>query len=167
MVSSRMFVTKQFGDEQRRGSKRTMRDCRSIAFMVHNLDKKINRRLVAYGAALGIDDVTIMNGWIIGYLYDHQDQDTYQRDIEAEFSIARSTVTGIIQVMEKKGFIKRETVASDARLKKLVLTPKGVDIHQRTISDFDAVERDLLKGLTKEDLDNFTAIYEKLLNNIE
>ena len=84
-----------------------MRDCRSIAFMVHNLDKKINRRLVAYGAALGIDDVTIMNGWIIGYLYDHQDQDTYQRDIEAEFSIARSTVTGIIQVMEKKGFIKR------------------------------------------------------------
>lgn len=43
-----------------------------------------------YGAALGIDELTIMKpGWIIGYLYDHQDQDTYQRDIEAEFSIAR------------------------------------------------------------------------------
>lgn len=66
MVSSRMFVTKQFGYEQRRDSKRTMRDCRSIAFMVHNLDKKITAVWMAYGAALGIDDVTIMNGWIIG-----------------------------------------------------------------------------------------------------
>ena len=135
MVSSRMFVTKQFGYEQRRDSKRTMRDCRSIAFMVHNLDKKINRRLVAYGAALGIDDVTIMNGWIIGYLYKNQDRDVYQKDLETEFQITRSTVTSILKLMEKKGYIERVSVEKDARLKKLVLTEKAKKIQRQNFID--------------------------------
>ena len=167
MVSSRMFVTKQFGYEQRRDSKRTMRDCRSIAFMVHNLDKKINRRLVAYGAALGIDDVTIMNGWIIGYLYDHQDQDTYQRDIEAEFSIARSTATGILKLMEKKGYIRRVSVERDARLKKLELTALGVNMEEGTIRNINQMETLLRQGISDEELEVFFRVIRKMRSNIE
>ena len=38
--------------------------------------------------------------------------------------MARSTVTGVVKLMERKGLIRRESVSSDARLKKLVLTEK-------------------------------------------
>ena len=31
----------------------------------------------------------------------------FQRDIEREFSITRSTVTNILQLMERKGYIQR------------------------------------------------------------
>lgn len=144
-----------------------MKDRHGIAFKIHALDNMITRRLVAYGAAMGIDDLTIMNGWIIGYLWRNQDRDVYQRDIEAEFSIARSTVTGIIKLMEKKGFLRRESVASDARLKKLVLTPKGMEIHRRTVSDFETVEKELSGGLTPEELQALEDIFEKLKKNVE
>ena len=73
------------------------------------------------------DEVTRKNGWIIGYLADNRDKDIFQKDIENKFSIRRSTVSGILQLMEKKGYVKREGVAYDARLKKLTLTEKAWD----------------------------------------
>ena len=42
----------------------------------------------------------------------------FQKDIEQRFAVGRSTVTNLIQLMEKKGFVKRESVKQDARLKK-------------------------------------------------
>ena len=68
-------------------------------------------------------ETTGMQGWIIGFLHRNEDRDMFQRDVEAEFNIRRSTATGILQLMEKNGFLLREPVAYDARLKKLVLTP--------------------------------------------
>ena len=44
----------------------------------------------------------MMQSWIIRFLYEHSEEDIYQRDIEAEFSIARSTATGILKLMEKE-----------------------------------------------------------------
>ncbi|MDY3917902.1 MAG: MarR family transcriptional regulator [Candidatus Limivivens sp.] len=144
-----------------------MKPKRTVGFVVHSLDNMINRRLLAYGASLGIDNLTLMNGWIIGYLCDNPDRDIFQRDIEAEFSIARSTVTGIIKLMEKKGYLRRESVPNDARLKKLVLTPKGIDIHQKTLHDFATVEAELTRGITPEELETFYTIIEKLRKNVE
>ena len=66
-----------------------------------------------------------MQGWIIGYLYQNRDKEVFQRDIQEQFSIRRSTVTGILQLMEKNGLITRSSVERDARLKKLELTPPG------------------------------------------
>ena len=51
--------------------------------------------------------------------------DIYQKDIEKAFQIRRSSATGILQLLEKNGFIYRETVEWDARLKKLLPTPKS------------------------------------------
>ena len=51
--------------------------------------------------------------------------DIYQKDVEKEFQIRRSTATGTLQILEKNGFIRREPVKQDARLKKLVPTDKA------------------------------------------
>ena len=48
-----------------------------------------------------------------------------RKDIEEEFQIRKSTVTGILQLMEKNGFIYRESVEKDARLKRIVPTKKA------------------------------------------
>lgn len=41
----------------------------------------------------------------------------YQKDIEEEFQIRKSTATGMLQLLEKNGFIVRESEKKDARLK--------------------------------------------------
>ena len=92
-----------------------------IGFENKRLENEIHSRMTAYRAAMGGEELTMMQSWIIRFLYEHSEEDIYQRDIEAEFSIARSTATGILKLMEKRGYIRRVSVERDARLKKLEL----------------------------------------------
>ena len=101
-----------------------------IGFEIRRLDHMLGRNLQARVKAAGLDEVTIMHGWIIRYLYANREKDIFQKDMEQHFSIGRSTVTNIIQLMEKKGFVARESVEHDARLKKVILTEKGIRSHE-------------------------------------
>ncbi|WP_125770926.1 MarR family winged helix-turn-helix transcriptional regulator [Companilactobacillus furfuricola] len=62
-------------------------------------------------------------------------EDIFQKDIEAEFNIRRSTATNILKIMEKKELIKRESVESDSRLKKIVVLDKSLRL-QHNIDEF-------------------------------
>ena len=89
----------------------------------------------------------------------------YQRDLEARFHTNRSSITTMLQGMEQSGFITREVVAKDARLKSLVPTEKGrqcaAAIHQ-CISDF---EHDLQNGVSAQELEAIQAPSHKLIEN--
>lgn len=89
-----------------------------IGYENKRLENELHSRMAAYRASVGGEDLTMMQCWIIRFLYEHEEEEVYQRDIEAEFSIARSTATGILKLMEKKGYIRRVSVERDARLKK-------------------------------------------------
>ena len=113
-----------------------------IGFENKRLENEIHSRMTAYRAAMGGEELTMMQSWIIRFLYEHSEEDIYQRDIEAEFSIARSTATGILKLMEKRGYIRRVSVERDARLKKLELTDvmNGTleEIQQKIVDRFSA-----------------------------
>lgn len=72
------------------------------------------------------DSLTVMQKHILKFiLLETLHREIYQKDIEEEFQIRKSTVTGILQLMEKNGFIYRESVEKDARLKRIVPTKKA------------------------------------------
>ena len=52
---------------------------------------------------------------VIDFITNHVAQEVFQRDIEHEFEIQRSTTTVLLQRMEKKGLIERHTSSKDAR----------------------------------------------------
>ena len=87
-----------------------------IPAQLRRVDNLIFRRLNQFSRANGVEQTTPMHGWIIEYLYRHRDEPVFQRDIEREFSITRSTVTNILQLMERKGYIERQSVPQVARL---------------------------------------------------
>ena len=67
-------------------------------------------------------------------------QDVYHRDIEKLFGIRRSSVTSVVSHLEQNGYITRQAVSGDARLKRLVLTEKGRVVSQQmahAIDEFD------------------------------
>ena len=137
-----------------------------IGFEIRRLDHMLGRNMQAHVRAAGIDEVTLMHGWIIRYLYTNQDKDVFQKDIEQYFSIGRSTVTNIIQLMERKGYIARESVEHDARLKKVVLTEKGIR-NQEMLEDLvESLDTRLVDGITDEELYVFYSVIEKLKRNL-
>ena len=79
-------------------------------------------------------------------------RDVYQKDIEKEFQIRRSTATATLQLLEKKGFICRETVEWDARFKKLIPTEKTEKLREQITSNTQYKENLLRTGIDEEDL---------------
>ena len=78
---------------------------REIGLEIKTLSNLIERKMhqVAHGPEGEGDEpaCTKMQGMIIEYLYSNRAKgDLFQRDVEARFSIRRSTATGLLQLME-------------------------------------------------------------------
>lgn len=140
---------------------------RDVGREIHALSNLLGRRIEAEKKQKGMQNVTPMQTWIIGYLHEHKGQDIFQRDIERDFTITRSTVTGILKLMEKNGLIYRVSVPEDARLKKLILTKTGEAMHQAVRQHIDDTERMLVQGFTEEEVDNFMSMMDRVRVNLE
>ena len=134
---------------------------------IRSLDNMLMRNLFCQVKKFGLDEMTVMHGWIIGFLYNNRDRDIFQKDVETEFSIGRSTVTNILKLMEKKGYIRREAVPQDGRLKRLVLLGKGMALNQTMRELAARLDADTMKGITDEELDVFYGVIRKLKENLE
>ena len=51
---------------------------RKIGPEIHCTDLKLSRNLSAHVRKSGVDEVTMMHGWIIRYLYENREQDIFQ-----------------------------------------------------------------------------------------
>ncbi|MBQ3489355.1 MAG: MarR family transcriptional regulator [Clostridia bacterium] len=113
------------------------------------------------------DEATGNNMFIIGYLAHHKNRDIFQKDLEEFFSVRRSTMSNIILRMEQKGFLLREPVLYDRRLKKLVLTEKGEKLHTMMESVVFQTEEKLTLGFSAEEKATLSQLLEKLRQNLE
>ncbi len=140
---------------------------KDIGFNIRRLFNLIRRDVEKCRDKIGIDSTENVNGWAIGYLYDNRDKDIFQKDFENEFSIRPPTASKLLKTMEQKGFIERISVENDARLKKITLTKKAIDIHEKIIADIKNRELRLRKGISEEEINNFLNTLKKLTLNLE
>lgn len=142
-------------------------DYKRIGFEVRRLNHLIGSYLDAGVKKEGIDEITLMHGWAIRYLYENRNEDVFQKDLEKQFCIARSTVTNIIQLLEEKGLVRREFVKSDARLKKVILTQKGIESHEKIEELITRMNMQMVEGIANEELEIFLKVAEQIRENVE
>lgn len=138
-----------------------------VAKTIKKLSNQLSRVLDHSPELKADNNVTGMQRWVIGYLAHGSKGDVYQKDIEKEFDIRRSTASGILRLMEENGLIKREPVSTDARLKKIVLTEKAKQFHQKIEVEVVKMEHIVTDSLTKEEVDVFLAVADKISHNLE
>lgn len=139
---------------------------RHLGLEVHRLEKLMARQRGYSAAHQDADRQTGMHGYLLRYLYENQERDVFQRDIEKAFSISRSSVTVTLQLMEKNGLIRRESVVQDARLKRIVLTQKARDLHRQIEADILAFESNLARGISEEEQEVFLRVAKKMQENL-
>lgn len=124
---------------------------RHLGKELHQTSNKIRRQIDRISLAHGL---TGFQGIVLDYLLCREGP-TLQRDIEQEFDIRRSTVSKMLALLEKDGFIYRESVAGDARQRRVAVTEKGRAVHsavgvevnryeQRVLDSLSPAERELL-----------------------
>ena len=116
-------------------------------------------------AALEKMELTAAQGRIMGYLA-HQEQPPCPRDIEAEFQLSHPTVSGLLQRLEQKGFIRLQADAQDRRCKRVCILPKGREclelMHDTILSN----ERRIVEGFTPEEQEQFSDLLHRAITNM-
>lgn len=104
--------------------------------------------------------------FLLDYLYHQGDQPVYQKDLEAVFSIRRSSVTGILNNLEQKDLIQRQSVSGDARLKRLVLTKKALELQPEISALLNQIGEAAFSGVSEQEILQFSHTVEKLKENL-
>ena len=109
-----------------------------------------------------------MQSRVIYYILVHsKDGPVFQRDIETVFGFSRSTVTGLLQSMERSGIILRESVESDARLKRIVPTEKAVCLDAQVTACLKETDRLLTRGLSSGQMQLFKEVAAQMSKNLD
>lgn len=128
------------------------------------LSNRIKRKMRSAAESLGITDT---QGRVLKYIWEEsKSREVFQKDIEDEFDIRRSSVTQIIQLLERDGLIVRESVQRDARLKKLVLTEKAIEIQKVMNGKVRELEAEMQKDISPEEKELFLKILCKIRKNV-
>lgn len=133
---------------------------------VRSLSNVIMRYIESRYLPRGLDRITVNNSWILEYLMENRGRDIFARDIEDEFSVTRSTVSKVIEIMEGKDLIQRESVNYDARLKKLVLTQKAYKFYDQIQHKQSEFEMIILKDFSDKECEMLLSFLQRMKSNI-
>ena len=137
-----------------------MRRERHIGYEIKALSNLMRRKMWEQAGRPDCDEFTEMQG------IRNRDQEIFQKTLEEVFSIRRSTASRLLKNMEAEGLIVRLPVSRDARLKRVMVTPKAEALNQQAAIRIQYVEAALTRGLTQAELDQFMATVEKLKHNL-
>ena len=139
-----------------------------LGFRIRSLWQQVKRLMNRHLTENDGYGLTGMQFAIVSYIAkESTERDVFQKDLEQKFDIRKSTVTGILNTMERDGLLLRETVPYDARLRKMILTDKALQAKKNSEQVIDTVENQLSKGLTEEEIATFLTILEKISKNAE
>ncbi|XTR38156.1 MarR family winged helix-turn-helix transcriptional regulator [Paraclostridium tenue] len=114
------------------------------------------------------DNLTVSQAYVIDFISNEgKDKEIFQKDLEREFDLKRSSISLMLNNMEKSDLIERVPVTEDARLKKIILTQKSIKIYEKISTAIDSIENKLSENITQEEIKVFQSVLDKIRNNLE
>lgn len=144
-----------------------------ILYQIKTLDKMIFRKICSREDMLRAKDALINKTMtptqmqIIEYILEHDGSCVYQKDLENVLKLRRATVSGVLQTMEKNGFIERVIDKNDTRVKKIILNKKTSKIFYERSEKIKTMENNIKKGISQEELETFFRVILKMQHNIQ
>ena len=133
--------------------------------LINKISIRLRRRSEKMGKNLGITEV---QGRILDFiLVDGRDRPLYQKDVEKEFGLRPSTATELLKTLESRKMIQRVSSEEDGRDKKIQFTEAAEDIRLALQQEIQKTEGLLVEGISREDLNTFMKVAEKMLENLE
>lgn len=130
------------------------------------LSKEIAQILLRQGAPFTKSQIEV-----VIYLYHHQDQVVYQRDLPDVLEITRPTANGLVKRLIQKDAVKLIEDPDDSRLKRIKLMPlviAGIDSRTAAfVKEFNQMEGKMTKGFTQKQRDELDQLIVKAIKNLE
>ena len=131
-------------------------------FRLNNaLIKQKNRNMAEYGLTSIQADV------LVYVLMNYKQREVNQLDVQAVFKLTNPTVSGIVDRLEEKGFIKRVRSEKDARFRSLVAMPKGIALEETLCHSAAEAENYLVQNMSEAEQTEFERLLKIALDTME
>lgn len=129
------------------------------------LNRKMRRHFDSYFADTAL---TSIQGFALHYIIvESEYKDVFPKDLEEFLQIKGSSVTSLINNLEKNGYLYRESISQDGRYKKLVLTEKTQKIKGEIAQKINDYIESMFVGIPVQDLEVFERVIVQMTKNIE
>ena len=108
----------------------------------HRVFQEVSKRLEPF-------DVTPVQQGVLYCLW--KGDKTTPKEIAAELKLENSTISGILDRMEKKDLLKRQVSIEDRRYIEVVLTEKGAALEKPVLDTIDTANIDILADIPDEE----------------
>lgn len=89
-----------------------------------------------------------------------------QKDLERYEKVSHPTMTGILQRLESKGFVKCCTSEVDKRFKKISCTEKSVGMNKKLEQKDNQIFKEICKGFSENEIKTFNSFLDRIIENI-
>ncbi len=137
----------------------------AIVKSIYRLRSRIDNFLSENIEKAGAKGLMVSHGNILVQLYKEDRQPMAK--IAAEIGKCKSTVTTLVDKLEKVEFVKREVNPEDVRVKNLALTPKGMAFQEDFWKISDKLNVILWQDFTEKEKEKFLLCIEKMDKNIQ
>ena len=116
------------------------------------------------GISVCIDNFT--QAQAVCFIGDNKDREVSQKDIEKALNLSKSSVSSLIDTLEKKGVIQREASFLDARRNVIRLSQNTLDsisIIENNILD---LNNNMINNISEDKLNTFFEVLDLMKDNI-
>ena len=133
---------------------------RIFGVLIKQANNAIVRDADKYAQEFGLTGMQIS---IIDFLSRNEDnRNIFQKNIEKEFNIRRASATSALKLMEKKDLIVRVPMVEDARLKRIILTPKSRKLATKLQNYFSKTEKKIADAVGEENVQAIKVSLKKI-----
>ena len=136
----------------------------SPGFIIHKLDSYLKLGLYRAFQAKGLD-FTAEQWGVLFRLYDCEG--VHQSELGVRSGKDRHNITRILNILEKKGFIRRVLDKADKRRYNIYLTRKSLEIKEKLTSTVLDFLEEAFTGLTKKDIIAMKRMHEHIIKNVD
>ena len=118
-----------------------------------------------FAQRVGTLRVTAPQCRLLMYLESRGGRAVSQRDIEHYLGVSHTTVKGLLQRLEEKGYVRTAFDSCDGRVKHAYLTPEFRQLQEQAKDALKEFEAQLMRGFSEAEVEQLRSMLERIYHN--
>ena len=135
-----------------------------IGMLMSQVDRLCTKKFGQNAQKFGID-ISQDQWMVLGPIW--KNKGISQKDIAEYCGKDKTSVTKIIDTLEKKNLLVRVPDQLDQRIKRVVLSKKGKEMMENSMVVMEQTRNEVRKGISDQEIDLFKIVLSKIYNNLK
>jgi len=135
----------------------------SLGILISQVDRLCTKRFVQNSHKFGLD-ISQDQWMVLGPIW--KNEGISQKDISEYCGKDKTSVTKIIDTLEKKNILVRVPDQLDNRVKRVVLSNKGKELFLNVMPVIEQTRDELRSGISDKEIDSLKTVLTKLYKNL-